>query len=320
MKHIVTFIAMLVVSITIFAQDVIITTDAKKIDAKILEVSKSEIKYKEADNLDGPLFILTTSDISSIIYSNGKVVLYNQTPQVAAEEEQSVVEQTSPQLPQPQNTDNKATILFRSGNSQVVELVDMTNSGVTYYENDERKSIPASQISTVTLTNGQVKTYFDKKETQKASSQNAISSAAPIQNSITQQNNGRIYRDNGQYLRNDIYISSKEVARILEKENSAAYYQWKKADGMLIGGAVCVGIGGGLVLGGLISLISVDAMICVGIECGALVPLGIGLGLTLGASAQYNKAIDIFNSKYDHAAVQLRWSICPNSIGFALAF
>lgn len=59
------------------AQDIIITKEAKKIEAKILEVSKSDIKYKELDNLEGPTFILETSEINTIIYSNGKVVLYN---------------------------------------------------------------------------------------------------------------------------------------------------------------------------------------------------------------------------------------------------
>lgn len=63
---------------TLFAQDIIVTKDAKKIDAKILEVSKTEIKYKESDNLEGPLFILPVEDIVTIIYANGKVVLYNQ--------------------------------------------------------------------------------------------------------------------------------------------------------------------------------------------------------------------------------------------------
>lgn len=60
------------------AQDIILTKSSQKIDAKIIEVSKSEIKYKEADNLDGPLFVLPVEDIHSIIYSNGKVKLYNQ--------------------------------------------------------------------------------------------------------------------------------------------------------------------------------------------------------------------------------------------------
>ena len=78
MKKIILFAFALMASVTLFAQDVIITKDAKKIDAKILEVSKTEIKYKELDNLDGPTFILETQEINTIIYSNGKVTLYNQ--------------------------------------------------------------------------------------------------------------------------------------------------------------------------------------------------------------------------------------------------
>lgn len=60
------------------AFDIIITTDANKIEAKITEVSKSEIRYKEKDNIDGPTFVLETADVHSILYANGKVVVYNQ--------------------------------------------------------------------------------------------------------------------------------------------------------------------------------------------------------------------------------------------------
>ena len=60
-----------------FAQDIIITNDARKINAKILEVSKSEIRYKEKDNIDGPTFIMSINDINSIIYANGKVVIFD---------------------------------------------------------------------------------------------------------------------------------------------------------------------------------------------------------------------------------------------------
>ena len=63
---------------SVFAQDIIVTTDARKIEAKILEVSLTEIKYKEIDNLDGPTFILGTNNINSIIYANGKVAVYVQ--------------------------------------------------------------------------------------------------------------------------------------------------------------------------------------------------------------------------------------------------
>ena len=77
------------------AQDIIITNDAKKIDAKIIEVSKKEIRYKEADNIDGPTFILEMSDINSIIYSNGKVVLHNQTSTIHSKESDTESSATS---------------------------------------------------------------------------------------------------------------------------------------------------------------------------------------------------------------------------------
>lgn len=77
MKKLLLLCPLCCLSLLAVAQDIIVTADAKKINAKILEVSKSEIKYKEIDNLEGPTFILDTSDINIIIYANGKVVLYN---------------------------------------------------------------------------------------------------------------------------------------------------------------------------------------------------------------------------------------------------
>lgn len=86
MKKIIFFLITAVMSLCAFAQDVIITKESKKIDAKILEVTKSEIKYKEFDYQDGPTFTLGVEDINSIIYANGKVVLYS--PDKADEEPQ----------------------------------------------------------------------------------------------------------------------------------------------------------------------------------------------------------------------------------------
>lgn len=70
--------------------DIIITTGAEKIEAKILEVSKSEIRYKEAGNLEGPTFILEIEEIHSIIYANGKVKLYNHPKEQPLSQEQPV--------------------------------------------------------------------------------------------------------------------------------------------------------------------------------------------------------------------------------------
>lgn len=100
--------ALIILSLATYAQDIIVTTDARKIEAKIIEVSKSTIRYKESDNLEGPTFILGTDEISSVIYSNGKVVLYNQSSQ----------EQTTTEVPdagtssQPADTASSTHIIY----------------------------------------------------------------------------------------------------------------------------------------------------------------------------------------------------------------
>ena len=293
----------------IFAQDIIVTTDAKKIEAQILEVSKSEIKYKEYDNLDGPTFIISTDEISSIIYKNGKVVLYNQPNDI-----KSTIESTESKS---QGQENIATILLLSGNTKKGKLVEMNSQYVSFLENGVKITIPASEINSVTLGNGQTRTYTNVSTMQEKN----IQSKSTVNSKNSEENkNGRIFRDNGQYFYNDTYISSKEVERILQRENATAYNQWKKAEGMLIGGSICTGIAGGLAIGGLFPLINRNFIATIGMECAAIVPLSIGLGLTLGASTHYNKAIDIYNSKYDHTAIQLKWQITPNGVGLALAF
>jgi hypothetical protein len=54
-----------------FAQDVIVTKDGKKINAKVTEVNIDDVKYKNFDNQDGPTYTLLKSAVSSIRYQNG---------------------------------------------------------------------------------------------------------------------------------------------------------------------------------------------------------------------------------------------------------
>ena len=129
---------------SIFAQDIIVTNDAKKIEAKILEVSKSEIRYKEQDNLDGPTFVLETNEISSIIYSNGKVVLYNQS-------NNSNVQANDSEVPSKviEDAAYNGEIYLLSGIVVKGRLVKIEDNYVGYTLNDKYYTIPASQIAKV---------------------------------------------------------------------------------------------------------------------------------------------------------------------------
>ena len=81
MKKIMLLFVAIIATTMLFAQDVIVTTDSKKIEAKILEVSRQQVKYLDFNYQEGPTFVLSTDEISSIIFSNGQVKVYeHQTP------------------------------------------------------------------------------------------------------------------------------------------------------------------------------------------------------------------------------------------------
>jgi hypothetical protein len=63
--------SVLLLSHPAFSQDSIFKTSGEVIQAKILEVSPSEIKYKKFNFLDGPTYIESRSGIDYVIYSNG---------------------------------------------------------------------------------------------------------------------------------------------------------------------------------------------------------------------------------------------------------
>ncbi|MBL7744357.1 MAG: hypothetical protein JNN00_12850 [Chitinophagaceae bacterium] len=55
------------------AQDKIYRKNGKIVEAKVLEIGSSEVKYKEFNNLDGPIYVLETDRIVKIVFENGKV-------------------------------------------------------------------------------------------------------------------------------------------------------------------------------------------------------------------------------------------------------
>lgn len=67
------FIFIFVLSaINAIAQDVIIKRDGNEIQAKVLKVSDTEINYVKWNNLEGPTYTLSKSEIFMIKYKNGE--------------------------------------------------------------------------------------------------------------------------------------------------------------------------------------------------------------------------------------------------------
>ena len=76
MRKFLLFIFSLCAATTLFAQDVIITKDAKKINAKVTEIGVFVIKYKLAAETDGPTYVMPKSKIAAVTYASGRVETY----------------------------------------------------------------------------------------------------------------------------------------------------------------------------------------------------------------------------------------------------
>ena len=78
------------------AQDIIVTVKAEKIEAKITEVDIEVVRYKQFDYQDGPTYIIKKSDIDSIMFQNGEIMVFEQQ-QTEAEPQHQEVEETKSQ-------------------------------------------------------------------------------------------------------------------------------------------------------------------------------------------------------------------------------
>ena len=80
MKRIIfTLVVIFCSGLSSYAQDIITKKDGTDVQAKILEVTPTEIKFKKYSNLDGPVFSMLVSDVLIVRYENGEnEVFYSQ--------------------------------------------------------------------------------------------------------------------------------------------------------------------------------------------------------------------------------------------------
>ena len=82
------------------AQDLIILKDGNTIEAQVIEISPTEIRYKRSDHLDGPTIVIMAVDVLSIRYENGRTEIIN-----AVFQPEIQILNTSAQLKPVQETD-----------------------------------------------------------------------------------------------------------------------------------------------------------------------------------------------------------------------
>jgi hypothetical protein len=79
----------------LFAQDVIVLTNAQRIDAIVLEIGINEVKYVKANNPNGPTFLVPKTDINCIIYANGDIDTFNEEKKATSQKNTTAKTQNS---------------------------------------------------------------------------------------------------------------------------------------------------------------------------------------------------------------------------------
>lgn len=125
-----------------FSQDVLYTTAGNKILGKVSEINTKEIKYKDFNNLEGPTYVISKTDVVLIQYSNGSTDVINSSPNTIAPK-----------------TDPLPSYVRPSDNSKPIEKGKPTEKKEfnLYYLNNNMLSINA-----LALANGDVTLMYDR--------------------------------------------------------------------------------------------------------------------------------------------------------------
>jgi len=67
-----TFVFLFAGIFSVSAQDLIVLRNGNMIDARVLEISQTEIRYKRFDHLEGPTIVIPIDNVLSIRYENGR--------------------------------------------------------------------------------------------------------------------------------------------------------------------------------------------------------------------------------------------------------
>ena len=89
MKRIIVLPTLCLIALLAQAQDVIIFRDGSEVEAKVTEISETQVRYKVWTNQDGPTFVKNVSDIFQIRYENGQKQTFTEQAQPSQQTQQT---------------------------------------------------------------------------------------------------------------------------------------------------------------------------------------------------------------------------------------
>lgn len=112
------------------AQDVIVLRNGDIISAKVQKISKNEIEYKKASNLDGPTYTIEKNNVLAINYENGEKDQFDNT------------QIQSPEFDKNEQVSKTPKFVESTPSSNNQELINRYNSSIPRH----KKNIPDQSL------------------------------------------------------------------------------------------------------------------------------------------------------------------------------
>lgn len=135
------------------SNDIIITKQKEQIQAKVMEIGTDVVKYKRADNIEGPVYSISKSAIVSIMYANGTVDIFGNEVNTV-EQPINRVKEADPV----QSSTSKTTETTLS--KPLIEYSGDSWSGYHFYK--DGVMISKSEAYSFISTSTQAMSYWDK--------------------------------------------------------------------------------------------------------------------------------------------------------------
>src|SRR5688572_10787907 len=120
--------------LTGWSQDIITKLNGDEIQAKILEITDTEVKYKKFSYLDGPTYTLKKTEIFMVKYPNGDKDLFGTANSTTVADTKPVVDTTrifGIKIEKSKNPDYDV-ITFKNGDVMEGKVVDISETELTY--------------------------------------------------------------------------------------------------------------------------------------------------------------------------------------------
>lgn len=130
MKRLLTVLVSLV-SLSAFAQDIIICRNGDEISSKVLKISKTEIEYKKWANQDGPTYTLEKAEVFMIKYQNGEKDVFKEEPAAQAVPTSNQTAQAA--ITNEQNSPESDELILATPAANNAELIAQYNNDIPEY-------------------------------------------------------------------------------------------------------------------------------------------------------------------------------------------